>query len=178
MMRIWWVLGLTVALAPLVGLDQAHAARTDTARIARRPNAALLMRLARARQLSNKPRTFQTQVGVAVAARRHGDQIQQQKQTLEILNNQYLRGTAATTPTDSDIQQTVSVLEAQLNSPNPPENTYEIKYYLAACQESLGNVDKATELLNEVVSENKDNDDEIVQSFVEQAKADLERIGA
>ena len=101
MMRIWWILGLTVALGPLMGLGQAQAASADTARIVRRPNAALLMRLARARQLSNRPRTFQTQVGVAVAARRHGDQIEQQKQTLEILNNQYLRGTAATTPTDT-----------------------------------------------------------------------------
>ncbi len=178
MMRIWWILGLTVALGPLMGLGQAHAASADTARIARRPNAALLMRLARARQLSNQPRTFRTQVGVAVAARRHGDQIEQQKHTLEILNNQYLRGTAATTPTDSDIQQTVSVLEAQLSSPNPPENMYEIKYYLAACQESLGNIDKARELLHEVVDEYQNTDDEIVRSFVEQAKADLERIGA
>ena len=178
MKRIWWILGLTVALSPLMGLGQARAADADTASVVRRPNAALLMRLSRARQLSNRPRTFQTQVGVAVAARRHADANEQQKQTLEILNNQYLRGTAATAPNDSDIRQTISVLEAQLSSPNPPENTYEIKYYLAACQESLGNVDKARELLNEVVEEHQNTDDEIVRSFVEQAKADLERIGA
>ena len=179
MKQILWVLGLTLALSPLMGLSeaQAQARGRDSSLIRGRPNAAMLMRLTRARQLSNRPRTFQTQVGVAVAARRHGDQIEQQKQTLDILNNQYLRGTPATTPSEDDIRHTIGVLEQQLNSPNPPENSYEITYYLAVCYESLGNPDKATELLRGIVSDYASSEDEIVQSFVEQARADLDRLG-
>lgn len=178
MKRIWWILGLALAFSPLTGLDQALAQRAAGDSAASKPNAALLMRLSRARQLSNQPRTFQTQVGVAVAARRHGDQIEQQKQTLAILNNQYLRGTAATTPSESDIQQTASVLEGQLNAPNPPENAYEIRYYLSACYESLGQVDKAKEFLRAIIDENAQTEDEVAKTFVEQARADLERLGA
>jgi hypothetical protein len=178
MKRIWWILGLALAFSPLTDLDQARAQSAAAGDSTAKPNAALLMRLSRARQLSNQPRTFQTQVGVAVAARRHGDQIEQQKQTLAILNNQYLRGTAATSPSETDIQQTVSVLEGQLNAPNPPENAYEIRYYLAACYESLGQVDKAKGLLRSIVDENAQTEDEIVKTFVEQARADLDRLGA
>ena len=178
MKQILWVLGLALVLSPLMGLSEAQAQTRDSARVQARPNAALLMRLTRARQLSTRPRSFQTQVGVAVAARRHGDQIEQQKQTLEILNNQYLRGTPATTPSEDDIRHTIGVLEQQLSSPNPPENSYEITYYLAVCYESLGNPDKATELLRGIVTDYGSSEDAIVQSFVEQARADLDRLGA
>ena len=178
MKRKWWAIGLVAALSSLGLAQAAQAAAGDTARTAmRRPSAALLMRLAKAKQLSARPRTFQTQVGVAVAARRHGDAIEQQKRTLAILNNQYLRGTAATTPSEGDIFQTSRVLEQQLDTPTPPENAYEIRYYLAACYESLGEIDRAREQLQRVVAEYGANDDEIVKSFVEQAKADLQRIG-
>ena len=178
MKQILWVLGLALVLSPLMGLGEARAQARDSARAQARPSSALLMRLARARQLSTRPRSFRTQVGVAVAARRHADAIEQQKQTLEILNNQYLRGTPATTPSEDDIRHTIGVLEQQLSSPNPPENSYEITYYLAVCYESLGNPAKATELLRGIVSDYGSSEDAIVQSFVEQARADLDRLGA
>jgi hypothetical protein len=65
MKRIWWILGLGVVLGPLAGLDLTHAqsAAGDTSRAIARPNAALLMRLARARQLSNCEPTLRTLVG-------------------------------------------------------------------------------------------------------------------
>jgi|GEM_PF-1085827 len=176
MKRMWWTTGLVVALGFFGWVATATAAEMDTAQ-AKRPNAALLMRLARAQQLSAKPLTFQTQVGVAVAARRHADAIEQQKRTLAILNNQYLRGTAATTPSESDIRQTIGILEQQLNAPNPPENAYEIRYYLAACYESLGDVAKAKELLQSVITLYGSSTDEVVKSFVEQARAELTRLG-
>ena len=57
MKRILWVLGLTLALSPVMGLSEAQAQTSgrDSVRARARPNAALLMRLARARQLSNRP---------------------------------------------------------------------------------------------------------------------------
>ena len=135
------------------------------------------MRLSRARQLSAQPRTFQTQVGNAVAARRHGDAIEQQKRTLAILNNQYLRGTAASTPSETDIRQTITVLEGQLASPEKPENEYEVRYYLAACYESVGDIDHAKDILRGVIHDYGTNQNEVTQSFVELARADLERLG-
>ena len=180
---MWWTRRLSIALGVFLWAGTAAAqgpastATQDTSRAAKRPSAALLMRLARAQQLSAKPVTFQTQVGVAVAARRHGDAIEQQKHTLAILNNQYLRGTAATTPSESDIRQTIGTLEQQLNVPNPPANSYEIRYYLAACYESLGDVAKARELLQASVRDNQSSQDEVAKSFVEQARADLARLG-
>ena len=68
MNRKVWATGLVVLLGSLGAAEATNAADVDTARtIRRRPSAALLMRLAKARQLSTRPRTFQTQVGVAVA---------------------------------------------------------------------------------------------------------------
>ena len=178
MKRMRWTIGLIVALAPIGWAGAVHAAAADSAgKATKGPSAALLMRLSRARQISSRPRTFQTQVGVAVAARRHGDAIEQQRRTLSILNNQYLLGTAAATPSESDIRQTIGILEQQMNAENPPENAYEIRYYLSACYEGLGDIPKATELLQGIVSEYGSSDDEIVKSFVEQAQADLARIG-
>ena len=180
MMRFRWISGLFAALATLWITNGAQAQPADStdagARIAR-PSAALLMRLARARQLSARPRTFSTQVGTAVAARRHGDAIEQRKRTLDILNNQYLRGTAATTPGESEIRQTIATLEQQLNSATPPENVYEIRYYLAACHESLGDIDRSRELLRGIIEQFGADDSDIVASFVEQARADLTRLG-
>jgi hypothetical protein len=178
MKQILWVLGLTLALSPLMGLAEAQAQARDSAQTRSRPSAALLMRLARARQLSTRPRSYVTQVGTAVAARRAEDAITRQKQTLDILSNQYLRGTPATTPSEDDIQLTIDVLEQQLDSPTPPENSYEITYYLAVCYESLGNPAKATELLQGIVSDYGSSEDAIVQDFVELARADLARLGA
>jgi hypothetical protein len=178
MNRKVWATGLVLLLGSLGAAEAVRAADVDTARTTRRrPNAALLMRLARARHLSTKPRTFQTQVGVAVAARRHGDALEQQKRTLAILNNQYLRGTAAATPSESDVQQTVGILEQQLNAPDQPENAYEIRYYLAACHESLDDTDQARSMLQSLVADYGSSDDETAKSFVELAKADLERLG-
>lgn len=179
----WWrkrllvAVGLFLWVGTAVAADQAASAGAqDTSRTAKRPSAALLMRLARAQQLSTKPVTFQTQVGVAVAARRHADAIEQQKRTLAILNNQYLRGTAATTPSESDVRQTVGILEQQLNAPSPPANAYEVRYYLAACHESLGDGAKARELLQSVIDNHQSSEDPVAQSFVEQARADLARL--
>lgn len=173
---------MTTSLAAVVGVaglvGTSRAAKQDTARVMlHRPSTALLMRLARAQQLSAQPVTFQTQSSVAVAARRAGDAAEQQKRTLEILNNQYLRGTAATTPSEADIRTTVGVLEAQLNAPDPPPNAYEIRYYLSACYESLGDHAKAVDLLHEIVNKYASSKDEVVQSFVVQARADLKRLG-
>jgi len=174
-----WAVGLVAVLGSLGIVEAISAADADSARATtlRRPTAALLMRLAKARQLSTRPKTFRTQVGVAVAARRHADAIEQQKRTLAILNNQYLRGTAAATPSDVDVQLTVDILEQQLNAPDPPENAYEIRYYLAACHESLGDPDKARGMLESLIADYGSNDDDIVKSFVEQARADLQRLG-
>jgi hypothetical protein len=177
MKRMWYATGLLVALGVFGLSSPVSAANPDTARTAKRPGAAMLMRLARAQQLSSRPRTFQTQAGVAVAARRHADAMEQQKRTLAILNNQYLRGTAATTPSETDIRQTIGVLEQQLNAPNPPENAYEVRYYLAACYESLENVPKAKELLQAIITQHGSSNDDIAKSFVEQARADLTRLG-
>ena len=179
MMRIRWIAGLIAALATLCLVEGAQAVPADSAQAGariRRPSAALLMRLARARQLSARPRTFSTQVGTAVAARRHGDAIERRKRTLDILNNQYLRGTASTTPSESEIRQTIATLEQQLNSATPPENIYEIRYYLAACHESLGDVERAREILQGIIEQHGADDSEIVASFVEQARADLARM--
>lgn len=180
MKRMWWALGLIMGLGLTGGREVASAAETSSGAsqdTVRRPSAALLMRLSRARQLSARPLTFQTQVGVAVAARRHGDAIEQQKRTLAILNNQYLRGTAATTPSESDIRQTVGILEQQLNAPEAPPNQYELRYYLAACYEGLGDVAKTKDLLRAIVRDNASSTDPIVSNFVEQARADLTRLG-
>ena len=183
MKPMWWTKWLALALGLFVwawtaaAQQSASGAAQDTSRAGKRPSSALLMRLARAQQLSAKPVTFQTQVGVAVAARRHLDAIEQQKRTLAILNNQYLRGTAATTPSESDIRQTIGILEQQLNAPSPPENSYEVRYYLAACYESLGDVPKAKELLQTIITNHGSSEDAIVKSFVEQAQADLQRLG-
>ncbi|HOT36724.1 MAG TPA: hypothetical protein PLT86_08670 [Candidatus Latescibacteria bacterium] len=176
MRRTWCVAGMIAALGVCALSTGVHAANPDTSRSAK--SAAMLMRLARAQQLSARPRTFQTQQGVAVAARRHADAMEQQKRTLAILNNQYLRGTAATSPSESDVRQTIGVLEQQLNAPTPPENAYEIRYYLAACYESLDNIPKAKELLQTIVAQYGSSTDDVVKGFVEQARADLARLGS
>lgn len=181
MKRILWILGLAIAAGPIFGTDQVRAADADTSAAdgsLTAPNAALLLRLSRARDLASRPRTFQTQTSVTVAARRHADELQRQRETLDILNNQYLRGTDSTAPSEPDIRRTIGVLEQQLSTPTPPENAYEIKYYLAACYETLGNSSKALELLRGIVSEYQNSDDEIVQSFVQQSQADIARIGS
>ena len=182
MMRIRWTMGLAILLGVFCMVATAPAAtaakkKTERTTLKRRPSAALLMRLAKAQQLSTQPRTFKTQVGVAVAARRHADAIERKKRTLDILNNQYLRGTSASTPSESEIRQTIGTLESQLNAQQAPENAHEIQYYLAACYESLGDIPKAQELLQGIVAQHGSNESPTVKSFVAQANADLERLG-
>jgi hypothetical protein len=189
MLRIRWTLGLVLITGAgilLSSASDADAARRRTKKAKaettapagkKMPSTALLMRLLKAQQLSSAPRTFRTQVGVAVAARRHGDALEQKKRTLDILNNQYLRGTPATTPSEAQIRQTIGTLEGQLKAEKPPENAYEIQYYLAACHESLGDIDKSKELLAGIVKNHGSLTTPEAKSFVEQAKADLDRLG-
>jgi hypothetical protein len=126
--------------------------------------------------LANRARTYRTQRSVTVAARRAADEEQRRREFIQgIEQQQYLRGQTLE-PTPGELRETVASLKTELSADPPPENAYEIRYYIASCHEALGDTEKAKSVWQGIVTDYSGSEVAGKQLYARLAQEDINRV--